>query len=63
MHFCMNELLVLSVLLNAVQAGWMTHYWHLIKEARRIARVFKRKMAERPVRTIVYAEGQKYEPE
>jgi hypothetical protein len=63
MHFCINELLVLSVLLNAVQAVGLVHFHHLTKEARRVARKLKRKLTERPVRTVVYANGEQYEPE
>lgn len=63
MHLCMNEILILSMLLNIFQAGMWVHAHHLIKEARRVARKLKARLLERPVRTIVYANGEQYEPE
>lgn len=61
MHLCMNEILILSMLLNVFQAGMWVHARHLIKEARRVARILRRRLLDRPQRVIVYADGVKYD--
>lgn len=54
MHFCMNEILILSLIINLLQTGGFYYLFQKITEARAITQKFRQRLIDRPIKTIIY---------
>jgi hypothetical protein len=54
MHFCIHELLALSLIVNAINGGSFIWLWKQVTSARALAQKYLNEVKARPVKTIIY---------